>query len=105
MFVDCTLRPAARNPSSNGPRQSGFRACVLSIDDRPNVELARLRCSATSLLALRTALSVRPFRRGRGDEFLEARIAPKRIEHGIELEQRKSKRRVFGQHANVRYRE
>src|SRR5882724_6966761 len=38
-------------------------------------------------------------------EFLEARITPKRIEHRIEPEKGRSKRRVFGQHANVRYRE
>jgi hypothetical protein len=37
------------------------------------------------------ALFVRPFRRGRGDEFLETRIIPKRIEHWIESEQRWSK--------------
>jgi hypothetical protein len=35
---------------------------------------------------------LRMFRRLRGDEFLEARIIPKRIEHGIEPEQRRSKR-------------
>src|SRR5947207_14266346 len=34
----------------------------------------------------------RIFRRGRGDEFLEARIVPKRIEHWIEPEQRRSER-------------
>jgi hypothetical protein len=31
-------------------------------------------------------------RRSRGDEFLEARIIPKRIEHRIEPEQRRSER-------------
>jgi hypothetical protein len=30
----------------------------------------------------------------RGDEFLEARIIPERIEHGIEPEQRRSERQV-----------
>ena len=35
---------------------------------------------------LRLALFVRCLRRGRGDEFLEARIIAERIEHGIEQE-------------------
>ena len=37
-------------------------------------------------------LFVRRFRRFGGDEFLEARIIPKRIEHRIEPEQRRSER-------------
>ena len=36
----------------------------------------------------------RIFRRGRGDEFLEARIIPEQIEHWIEPEQRRSERHV-----------
>ena len=44
-------------------------------------------------------------RRGRGHEFLEARITPERIEHGIEPEQRRSERHVCSQCAIVRYRE
>jgi len=35
----------------------------------------------------RVSLFARRFRRGRGDEFLEARIVPERIEYGIEPEQ------------------
>jgi hypothetical protein len=42
---------------------------------------------------------------GRGDEFLEARIIPERIEHRIESEQRRSERQVFVQCARARYRE
>src|SRR5438874_6815750 len=38
-------------------------------------------------------------------EFLEARIVPERIEHGIEPEQRRSGRRAHTQCTNVRYRE
>jgi hypothetical protein len=47
----------------------------------------------------------RIFRRGRGDEFLEARIVPERIEHWIEPEQRSRQRHVFSQWALVGYRE
>ena len=52
----------------------------------------------TRFLAIRIsrfcdALFVRRLRRSRGDEFLEARIIPKRIEHWIEPEQRRSERR------------
>ena len=44
--------------------------------------------------------------RGRGDEFLEARIIPKRIEHRIEPEQRGSERgSAERQFTNVRDRE
>jgi hypothetical protein len=52
----------------------------------------------------RLALFVRCLRCGRGDEFLEARIIPKRIEHRIELEQRRSERRR-GESAKVGCRE
>ena len=41
----------------------------------------------------------------RGDEFLEARITPERIEHRIESEQRRSERDVFLESARARYRE
>ena len=51
------------------------------------------------------ALFVCRFRCGRGDEFLETRITPKRIEHRIEPEQRGSQRYVFRQWARIRYRE
>jgi hypothetical protein len=37
-------------------------------------------------------------------EFLEARIFPERIEHGIEPEQRGSERHTFSQRASIRYR-
>ena len=37
-------------------------------------------------------------RRGRGDEFLEARIIPERIEHRIEPEQRRGERHVKPAH-------
>jgi hypothetical protein len=37
------------------------------------------------------------FRRFRGDEFLEARIVPERIEHWIEPEERGSERHAFSQ--------
>ena len=39
-----------------------------------------------------SALFVRRFRRKIGDEFLETRILPERIEHRIESEQRGSER-------------
>jgi hypothetical protein len=45
------------------------------------------------------------FWRFRGDEFLEARIIPERIEHRIELKQRGSEWRVGTQCATVRNRE
>jgi hypothetical protein len=41
-------------------------------------------------------------RHGRGDEFLEARIIPERIEHWIEPEQRRSERRAHTHCATVR---
>jgi len=44
-------------------------------------------------------------RRTRRGEFLEARIIPERIEHGIEPEQRRSERHVFGQRTLARDRE
>ena len=48
----------------------------------------------------------RILRRGRGDEFLEARIIPERIEHRIEPEQRGSERHVLrSQRASIGYRE
>jgi hypothetical protein len=53
----------------------------------------------------RVALFIRRVRRGRLGEFLEARIIPKRIEHGIEPEQRRSERHHLGQQAVIRYRE
>src|SRR6266480_787116 len=45
------------------------------------------------------------FRRGRGDQFLEARIISKRIEHRIEPEQRRSKRHVFRERAKAGFEE
>jgi len=54
---------------------------------------------------LRIVLSVRRFRRARGGESLEARIIPKRIEHRIEPEQRRSERHVSVQRALARHRE
>jgi hypothetical protein len=48
---------------------------------------------------------IRKDRRGRGAEFLEARIIPQRIEHRIEPEQCGSERDVFNQRGKVRYRE
>jgi len=48
-------------------------------------------------------LFVPRFRRFRGDEFLEARIIPERIEHRIEPEQRRSERHVFGQRTGIGY--
>ena len=44
-------------------------------------------------------------RRGRGGEFLEARIVPERIEHRIEPEQRGSEWQAGGQWGFIRYRE
>jgi hypothetical protein len=43
------------------------------------------------------------FRRRRGDELLEARIIPERIEHRIEPEQCKRERRVRSQWATAWY--
>ncbi len=48
------------------------------------------------------ALFFRRFRRFRGDEFLEARIIPQRLEHWIELEQRGSQWDFCIQCASVR---
>ena len=45
------------------------------------------------------------FRRGRGDEFLEAEIVPEGVEHWIEPEQRRSERHVFSQWTTARHRE
>ena len=42
--------------------------------------------SNAALFRRTVRLALRFFRRGRGDEFLEARIVPKRIEHRIEPE-------------------
>src|SRR5437667_12286421 len=58
----------------------------------------------TSVFVSRVGTSLlRIVRRGRGDEFLEARIIPERIEHRIEPEQRRSQQHVY-QRALVRYR-
>jgi len=54
---------------------------------------------------LRLALFVRCVRHGRLGEFLETRIVPERIEHRIELGQRRSKRLVQSQCTLVRGRE
>jgi hypothetical protein len=62
---------------------------MLSIDDGPNVELEP---DYDEIADLRVVLFVHRFRRFRGDEFLETRIVPKRIEHWIEPEQRRSER-------------
>jgi hypothetical protein len=51
--------------------------------------------------ARRFVLLVRRFRCGRGGEFLEARIIPKRIEHGIELEQCGSERQKLSEKFSV----
>ena len=50
------------------------------------------------------ALFVRRLRRGRLGEFLEARIIPERIEHGIELEQRGSERRNLSEKFSLLFR-
>jgi len=70
-----------------------------SVDDGPDVQL-----SLTTSLR-RDALSARRFRRGRGDEFLEARIVAERIEHGIEPKQRGSERYARSKYALIWYRE
>ena len=72
------------------------------VDAAPNLissgRAAMACCSAPVSLACsgayRVALFVRRFRRGRAGKFLEARIIPERIEHGIEPEQRRSERQV-----------
>jgi hypothetical protein len=88
------------------PRVSGQRGRVLSIDDGPNVELSPTTLHREERAGLRrAALFVPRFRRGRGGEFLEARVIPERIEHRIEPEQRRSERHVFVQCARARYRE
>src|SRR6266576_4530840 len=51
------------------------------------------------------ALFVRRFRCEWGNEFLETRVTPKRIENRIEPEQRGSQRHVFRQWTCIRYRE
>ena len=64
-----------------------------------NVSATR-RCNgreATARLSNNTPAARAPellLRRGRRDEFLEARIVPQRIEHWIEPEQRGSERRA-----------
>ena len=55
--------------------------------------------------ARRVELLVRRFRCGRGDDSLEARIVPERIEHRIEPEQRRSERHGFGEVTGAWYRE
>jgi hypothetical protein len=73
----------------------------------PNVEYDEQRCTTVWGTHARRARSpdeelirvIRGwkllFRRGRGAEFLKTRIIPKRIEHGIKPEQRRSKRYVL----------
>jgi hypothetical protein len=75
------------------------------MDDGPHVELSLTTSLGEEIAdAGRVALFVRRFRRGRGDEFLEPRILPERIEHRIEPEQRRSER-PGSQCARARYRE
>ena len=57
------------------------------------LRLRRLLQSSSAVRSLRLCV----VRRGRADEFLEARIIPKRIEHRIEPEQRGSERHVCSQ--------
>src|SRR5438094_5305165 len=86
-----------------------FRAARYESDRR--ADLVRWAFAKITALPHRATLvsSVRPFllrffRRARC-EFLEARIVPKRIEHWVEPEQRRSERHVLSQRAIVRYRE
>ena len=71
-------------------------------DTQPQLQPALLRLSAIIsqyfilcrawILSVDSLVELLFFQRGRGDEFLEARIISERIEHGIEPEQRRSER-------------
>jgi len=84
-------------------------------DTQPQLQPALLRLSAIIsqyfilcrawILSVDSLVELLFFQRGRGDEFLEARIVPKRIEHRIELEQRRGKRHVVSKWTCIRYRE
>jgi hypothetical protein len=75
-----SLRSNSCTPTTRFQKFRGteFRALGASVDDGPNVELS-LTFSGAYL-----TLFIRRFRRGRGCEFVEARIISKRIEHWIE---------------------
>src|SRR5204862_7056288 len=71
-------------------------------DTQPQLQPALLRLSAIIsqcfilcrawILSVDSLVELLFFQRGRGDEFLEARIVPKRIEHRIELAQHQGNR-------------
>jgi hypothetical protein len=83
--------PVTLQHGSNGLRAIGSSVLVqLKCRIKHPITSLREEFAGTHLIAL----FVRRFRRGRGDELLEARIIPERIEHRIEAEQRRSKRHV-----------
>src|SRR4030095_2246856 len=87
---------------SDGLWQRGFVLACFRLIMAQTVELSLTTSLREELTGVRrAALFVRSFRRGRGDEFLETRIIPKRIEHRIEPEQRRSERHVLSERAIV----
>src|SRR5947208_16124604 len=84
-------------------------------DTQPQLQPALLRLSAIIsqyfilcrawILSVDSLVELLFFQRGRGDEFLDARIVPKRIEHRIELEQRRGRRHVVSKWTFIRYRD
>jgi hypothetical protein len=81
------VSPTTLQHGSNGLWAIGVGGFRASVDDGPDVELSPTPSLREELAGVRrAALSVRRLRRGRGDEFLETRIVPKRIEHWIQPE-------------------
>jgi hypothetical protein len=103
MQPPCTPAPLLPTTRFQGLRATG----VSGVQDfrlimAQTVELSLTTSLREELTGVRRApLFVRRFRRGRGGEFLETRIVSKRIEYGIEPEQRRSKRRVLTQCSTV----
>src|SRR5678815_3926421 len=78
-----TYGPFLGRPTQQSQRQTGHGPGGLQ-------EHCSCRVSGISLFVIDKSCPL--LRRGRGDEFLEARILPERIEHSIEPEQRRSER-------------
>ncbi len=80
------LREALRSDKTV-PVVSGQSGFLASFDHGPNVELSPTKSLGEEFAGAQLiALFVRLFRCERGEELLETRIIPKRIEHRIEPE-------------------
>src|SRR5438552_9446293 len=103
-FWPIPIRASLTRPDVNGANICAISARCLS-QCRAEVSHASRALFCSSAVILVRSKPPFLFRRGQGDDFLEARIIPERIEHWIEPEQGRSERRVHSQRPLARYRE